>query len=248
MRHYFLRADDPAKAAEVQTLVRRLQRMDVKVYRLTAPLTVPDFKPYGRPAGRTVLPAGTYWIPMAQMQKHWIQSLLNENTYVPFPYFYDVSGWSNPLLFNVSGGRSGAVLSPAAELVAPLARSRRAAAAGSDLPASAVYQISSGTSARESTGWLRYLLEQVWHLPYQQVTSAQIAAGRSGERRRAARPERGVDDRVERARASGQEGAPRLGQRRRRVRRLARRRGSRRAARPDHGARSQSRTPTSPAR
>ena len=51
VRHYFLRADDPAKAAEVQMLVRRLQRMDVEVYRLTAPLTVPDFKPYGRPAG-----------------------------------------------------------------------------------------------------------------------------------------------------------------------------------------------------
>jgi hypothetical protein len=117
VRHYFLRADDPAKAVEVQLLVRRLQRMDVEVYRLTAPLTVPDFKPYGRPTGETVLPAGTYWIPMAQMQKHWIQALLNENAYVPFPYFYDVSGWSNPLLLNVSGGRSGAVLSPAAEPV-----------------------------------------------------------------------------------------------------------------------------------
>jgi Zinc carboxypeptidase len=176
VRHYFLRADDASKATEVQELVRRLQRMDVQVYRLTAPLTVPDFKPYGRPAGATVLPAGTYWIPLAQMQKHWIQSLLNENTYVPFPYFYDVSGWSNPLLFNVSGGRSGAVLSPAAELTAPLA-----APSPPSLPAQpprvGVYQISSGTSARESTGWLRYLLEQVWHLPYKPVTSAQIAAG-----------------------------------------------------------------------
>jgi hypothetical protein len=46
VRHYFLRADDPAKASEAQALVRRLQRMDVKVYRLTAPLAVPDFKPY----------------------------------------------------------------------------------------------------------------------------------------------------------------------------------------------------------
>ena len=45
------------------------------------------------------------------------------------------------------------------------------------LPRVGVYQISGGTSARESTGWLRYLLEQVWQLPYQRVTSAQIAAG-----------------------------------------------------------------------
>jgi hypothetical protein len=176
VRHYFLRADDAAKAAEVQMLVRRLQRMDVDVYRLTAPLAVPDFKPYGRPTAGTVLPAGTYWIPMAQMQKHWIQALLNENTYVPFPYFYDVSGWSNPLLFNVSGGRSGGVLSPAAELVAPLG-APGAAPLPARLPRVGVYQISGGTSARESTGWLRYLLEQEWRLPYQRVTSAQIAAG-----------------------------------------------------------------------
>ena len=90
--------------------------MDVSVYRLTAPLSVPDFTPYGRAPTPTVLPAGTYWVPMAQAQKHWIQALLNEDTYVPFPYFYDVSGWSNPLLFNVSGGRSGAILTPGAEL------------------------------------------------------------------------------------------------------------------------------------
>jgi hypothetical protein len=176
VRHYFLRADDPAKAAEVQTLVRRLQRMDVEVYRLTSPLAVPDFKAYGRPAGATVLPVGTYWIPMAQMQKHWIQGLLNENTYVPFPYFYDVSGWSNPLLLNVSGGRAGAVLSPAAEL-APALGEPASPPLPSPVPRVALYRISGGTSSLESSGWLRYLLERVWHLPYQQVTSSQIAGG-----------------------------------------------------------------------
>jgi hypothetical protein len=176
VRHYFLRADDPSKANEVGALVRRLQRMDVEVHRLTAPLAVPDFRAYGRPATATVLPAGTYWIPMAQTQKHWIQSMLNEDTYVPFPYFYDVSGWSNPLLFNVGGGRSGAVLDPVAEAVPPQPEPA-AAALPSPVPSVAVYQMSSGTSARESAGWLRYLLEQVWHLPYQRVTSSQIAGG-----------------------------------------------------------------------
>jgi Zinc carboxypeptidase len=176
VRHYFLRADDAAKAAEVQSLVRRLQRMDVEVYRLTAPLSVPDFKAYGRAAGAAVLPAGTYWIPMGQMQKHWIQGLLNENTYVPFPYFYDVSGWSNPLLFNVSGGRSGAVLSPSAELVAPVAEPVSPGLPGT-VPRVAIYRISGGTSSLESSGWLRYLLDQVWHLPYQQLNSAQVAGG-----------------------------------------------------------------------
>jgi hypothetical protein len=176
VRHYFLRADDPSKADEVQALVRRLQRMDVEVRRLTAPLAVPDFRAYGRPAAATVLPVGTYWIPMAQRQKHWIQAMLNEDTYVPFPYFYDVSGWSNPLLFNVSGGRSGAVLNPVAEPV-PLLPQPPPAALPSPVPSVALYQMSSGTSGRESAGWLRYLLEQVWHLPYQRVTASQIAGG-----------------------------------------------------------------------
>src|SRR6266540_3467248 len=176
VRHYFLRADDPSKANKVNALVRRLQRMDVEVHRLTAPLAVPDFRAYGRPAAATVLPVGTYWIPMAQRQKHWIQSMLNEDTYVPFPYFYDVSGWSNPLLFNVSGGRSGAALDPVAEPV-PLLPEPPAPALPSPAPSVALYQMSSGTSAFESAGWLRYLLEQVWHLPYQRVTSSQIAGG-----------------------------------------------------------------------
>ncbi|HZB51467.1 MAG TPA: M14 family zinc carboxypeptidase, partial [Mycobacteriales bacterium] len=100
VRHYFLRADDPAKADEVRALVRRLQRMDVQVSRLVRPLRVPDYTPYHRASRTTVLPAGTYWVPMAQAQKHWVQAMLNEDTYTPFPYFYDVTGWSNPLLFN----------------------------------------------------------------------------------------------------------------------------------------------------
>jgi len=45
VRHWFLRADDPAKAREVQALVRRLQRMDVDVRRLTARLSVPTSAP-----------------------------------------------------------------------------------------------------------------------------------------------------------------------------------------------------------
>ena len=176
VRHYFLRADDPEKAAEVQSLVRRLQRMDVAVYRLTSPLSVPDFTPYGRTAAASVLPSGTYWVPMAQAQKHWIQALLNEDTYVPFPYFYDVSGWSNPLLFNVAGGRSGAVLTPVAQLVPPLAEPP-APALPANRPSVAVFRPSSSTAARESEGWLRYLLEQRVGLPYTSVAAGDIESG-----------------------------------------------------------------------
>ena len=107
VRHYFIRTDDPAKARETQALVRRLQRMDVQVRRLTKPLPVGDYRPYGRPARYEVLPAGTYVVTMDQAKKHWVQAMLNEDTYVPFPYFYDVTAWSQPLLFNVAGGYSG---------------------------------------------------------------------------------------------------------------------------------------------
>src|SRR5688500_19410905 len=88
--------------------------MDVAVRRRSARLSVPDFRAYGRDPAATTLPAGTYWIPMAQRQKHWVQAMLNESTYTPVGYAYDIVGWSNPLLFNVAGGSSGAVLAPKA--------------------------------------------------------------------------------------------------------------------------------------
>ena len=50
------------------------------------------------------VPKGSYWIPMAQSQKHWIQALLGEDPYVPFAYFYDVSGWSNVALMGLEAG------------------------------------------------------------------------------------------------------------------------------------------------
>jgi len=174
LRHWFLRADDPSKTRELRALIRRLQRMDVTVYRLSKPLTVPDYKAYAPRAAR--LPAGTYWVPMAQAQKHWVQAMLNEDTYTPFPYFYDVTGWSNPLLFNLRGGSSGAVLDPAAARVRPVADPGRPRPP-SDPPTVGLYHHDEGSSAIESAGWLRYLLDNVWRLPYRELGSAAIAAG-----------------------------------------------------------------------
>jgi Zinc carboxypeptidase len=176
LRHWFLSARDPAKARELRALVRRLQRMDVAVYRLREPLAVPDFKAYGRAPRAAVLPAGTYWVPMAQAQKHWVQAMLNEDTYTPFPYFYDVTAWSNPLLFNLGGGSSGAVLHPAASRVRPLAAPARPRPPA-DPPALALFQLDEGTTAIESSGWLRYLLDRVWRLPYRELDAAAVAAG-----------------------------------------------------------------------
>lgn len=177
IRQYFLRDDDRAKRAEVRTIVRRLQRMGVKVERLVRPLAVPDYKAYGRPEGRTTLPAGTYYISMAQAQKHWIQAMLNEDSYTPFPYFYDVTAWSMPLLQNVSGGSSGAELRPRAVRVPPVPAPRPGHSGRT--PKIGILQLSAtSSSARQSAGWLRHRLDRDWKMPFTLLTPADVAAGK----------------------------------------------------------------------
>ena len=135
-----------------------------------------DYTPYGRRARAKRMPAGTYVVPMAQRQKHWVQAMLNENTYVPFPYFYDVTAWSQPLLFNVKGGYSGKRLNdmrsaPVSALADPGVPNV------SRQPEIAVYSMSPQfTRGLESGGWLRFLLDH-WGLDYRQVTAEDIKAG-----------------------------------------------------------------------
>src|SRR4029453_16627540 len=112
VRSYFLGAD--RAYAEVARIVGRLLKAGVDVYRLDAPPEVSDLHEYGGAAAAETLPAGAYWIPMDQPQKHWIQAMLGEDTYVPFPYFYDVTAWSNPLLGDVDAWWTGNALSPSA--------------------------------------------------------------------------------------------------------------------------------------
>ncbi len=176
VRHYFLRADDPAKATEVARLVDRLRGMDVDVYRLRRPLRVPDYRPYGRHPRAVTLPAGTVWVPMAQGQKHWVQAMLNEDTYVPFPYFYDVTAFSQPLLDNVAGGSSGRVLRPQARTLTHQRVVPRPRVAGA--PRVAVWQVSEeSSSAIESAGWLRWWLDRRQRLLYADVSATDIADG-----------------------------------------------------------------------
>jgi Zinc carboxypeptidase len=177
VRHYFITERRDSKQREVQQLIRRLQRMDVEVGRLRQALYVSDFTRYGRRARGEWLPPGTWWVPMAQMQKHWVQAMLNEDTYTPFPYFYDVTAWSQPLLFNVRGGYSGERLRPRADEVGTL-RDPGEEELPRRAPRVALWQLSqTSTAALESAGWLRYLFERVWNLPYQNVTTAQVKAG-----------------------------------------------------------------------
>ncbi|GIF26319.1 hypothetical protein BJ973_005678 [Actinoplanes tereljensis] len=116
IRSYFLMPG--RQLADVRQLVERLRRMDVEVYEVKKPVTVRNARIFGGRTGRNVtVPAGAYWIPMEQPQKHWIQATLGEDPYVPFPYFYDVSSWSNPLLMGIDTIYTGDVVRPRAELV-----------------------------------------------------------------------------------------------------------------------------------
>ncbi|MEE6257597.1 M14 family zinc carboxypeptidase [Plantactinospora sonchi] len=127
IRSYFLLPD--RQLGDVRRLVERLRGMDVEVYELTKPVRVPNAKIFGgRSAKNRTVPAGAYWIPMEQPQKHWIQAILGEDPYVPFPYFYDVSSWSNPLLMGVETIYTGDRLSPKAQRVRDIEGGRTSAA------------------------------------------------------------------------------------------------------------------------
>ncbi|MFF0232653.1 M14 family zinc carboxypeptidase [Micromonospora sp. NPDC005254] len=116
VRSYFLLPD--RQLADVRRLVERLRRMDVEVYEVQKPTRVPTARVFGgRSATNVTVPKGAYWIPMDQPQKHWIQAIMGEDPYVPFPYFYDVSSWSNPLLMGVSTIYTGDNVRPQAQPV-----------------------------------------------------------------------------------------------------------------------------------
>ena len=92
-------------AADSLALARRLTAQGVVVEHLGQSVDVTRYRPYGMPTGAdATLPPGTFVVPMAQAAKHWVEAMLGEDPYVPFPYFYDVSSWSNPLLMGLDGG------------------------------------------------------------------------------------------------------------------------------------------------
>jgi hypothetical protein len=180
LRHYFV-LDTPRTRDEVSLLIRRLQRMDVDVYRLDEPTEVPDYATMpsdapGHGARRRRLPAGTVWIPMAQRQKHWIQAVMGEQPYCPTYYTYGLAGWSMPLSMNLEAGWSGARLRPNATKLPP-----EPPAAPPSIPQGAptigLYRMSNGGFAQESFGAMQWLLDNVWHVPYTYLEAPDIVAG-----------------------------------------------------------------------
>jgi hypothetical protein len=109
IRHYFIPND--RAYSNVARMIDRLLKFNVEVYQLTSDIQVSDLRHYGFPPLAGTVKRGSFWIPMNQPRKHWIQAVLHEDNYVPFPYFYDTTGWSNPQLLALDATFSGDVLS-----------------------------------------------------------------------------------------------------------------------------------------
>lgn len=152
--------------------------MNVKVWQLNQALLVPDFHAYGsKKTSIKTLPAGTYWIPMEQAQKHWIQAMLHADPYIPVSVSYDVSAWSNPLLMNISGGSSGLGLDSTPPDAILVAQVEAPPAPPSGVLRIGLFEIPGSTTGFESAGSIRYLFEKIWNIPYVAITADQIKAG-----------------------------------------------------------------------
>ena len=178
VRGYFF-PNDPDRQFELAMLVRRLQRMDVEVRQLNQSVTLADFHPYGDAAHGITYPAGTYYVPMAQAQKHWVQAMLHEEDWIPFDVTYDVTAWSNPLLMNLRGGWTGDVVPLSASGVVG-AVSTPTWTLPASLPSVGVFEIPNSTRGFESAGQTRYLFHDVWDLPSHDVTVDDVLAGLPG--------------------------------------------------------------------
>jgi hypothetical protein len=98
---YYLRAD--THEGDTVKLLTDLQKLGVHVYRLDDAVNVAGLHEFGKTDTSGTLAAGTYYVPMAQAQKHWIQAIMGENPFIPFAYYYDVVTWSYPLQRGLAG-------------------------------------------------------------------------------------------------------------------------------------------------
>ena len=97
-------------SGDTARLIGELTSVGVHVYKLNTAVNAAGVHPFGfgeytpNPSPRVqTLPAGTLYVPMDQGQKHWIQAILGEDPYLPYPYNYDVVQWSYPLTRGIAG-------------------------------------------------------------------------------------------------------------------------------------------------
>lgn len=112
---YFV--DARRSAGSAARLMRRLRAMDIRVYRLRRRTAIRGARRYGESRVETErLPKGTFWVPLAQPGKHWIQAVLGDRADPAGAASADVSAWSNPLLMGLEGGYTTRRNRPAARL------------------------------------------------------------------------------------------------------------------------------------
>ncbi len=100
---YYLKAGQ--HTGDVARVIALLRGRDVKVYKLDAPVQLTGSHDFGETGTKAqTLPAGSFYIPAAQTMKHWLHSAMEEDPFIPYPYFYDVVNWSYPELYDLGGG------------------------------------------------------------------------------------------------------------------------------------------------
>lgn len=98
---YFFRPGE--HSGDVAKLLTEMQQVGVKVFRLNKDTALNGVKEYGKDATNATLPAGTLYIPMNQGMKHWIQAVMGENPFIPYPFYYDIVTWSYGLNRGLAG-------------------------------------------------------------------------------------------------------------------------------------------------
>jgi len=102
---YYFPADE--HEGDTVRMLQELRAVGVHVYKLDEDANVLGQREFGNwqsfAGGAGSLKKGTYYVPMNQPMKHWIQAVLGEDPFVPYPYFYDVATWSYSMLRGLRG-------------------------------------------------------------------------------------------------------------------------------------------------
>lgn len=99
--------------ADLLHLVDRLRGYDIELHVTEAPARLSRLREFGSERFRAAtLPAGSILVSAGQPMKRFVHTLLEDDPHAAVHAFYDVAGWSNPALMNLSGGAIGEPLEP----------------------------------------------------------------------------------------------------------------------------------------
>ena len=164
-------------AYELDLLVRRLQRMDVDVYRLTAPLTLDALPPVRRRAAATTLPGRDVLDPDGTGPEALDPGDAERGLVDPVRRHVRRHGLEQPAPHEPRGRLDRRAVDPAADVVPP--STSRPGHGAADMPVSRpVRDPEQHARLRGRRSRRRYLFDKVWASDrYEDVTAADIIAG-----------------------------------------------------------------------